>query len=291
MPLTYHEMKGKIEKRLRRETYSDIDQYYRSNVNPEHLHGLIRSPTFPSQQLCLTLYHDVFDKGYNWLEIETKSWSHITSKTIERNSEYIRSILSEWGSKQINIGDEKEWNKAAEHIPKYKKLQSINLWMHDMDIQVWGKQYIKQKDYYWSYKLNAPGRRYLTICDGNGKIRYLLGGYGPKIIGYQAVELDRKTFENQLKGGVIIADSDYGSKTTDLKGCQIVTPFVHQHNEKLNHKRKRDCDDTIQRFTKKEVEFNKYHKKLHELVKSPYKDLAEVFSILNGPQRVMVTIG
>lgn len=285
MALTYRKMKGELERRLHRLTYRDIYEYYHNHVKNDELQGLHRGRDFPSHQLCLSLYHDAFDKGYRWLEANTKAWSHISSKTIQKNAEYIRMLLKGWGKKQVVLGTKEDWNKAAENIPRPKQLEKVNLWLDDTDIQLWGKQVIHPKDDYWSYKLKAPGRRYLSIMDGEGIIRDLQGGYSPKIKGHTFVDCMHEYYEINLKGANIIADSDYRSISQVIEDVTFVTPYVINFKERPNRKRKRDTEDVVTELSAWKVKFNKQHKKLRERIEGPYGGLETYFNILKGPWR------
>lgn len=126
--------------------------------------------------------------------------------------------MGKWGRKQVQCGTSQEWNRAVQHWDMPKVLKGTNLWMDSVDLQMKGKSVMKKKNRKWSYKLDAPGRRYLFIFDGKGRVKKWWGGYSPKIYDGHVLEWKKRWMRKRLKDAVVIADQHFAWGKRHFKG-------------------------------------------------------------------------
>jgi hypothetical protein len=118
-----------------------------------------------------------------------------------------------------------ELEKASEGTYQSSKLPSVNLWCDSVDFpkQKHGRHNPKADD--WSYKLNLPGRRYMLVRDGAGKIVYLNGGYSPKLHDGEFLDAHRSDWEQIFSGATIIGDEHFRRGGQEFREVTWVTPY------------------------------------------------------------------
>ena len=105
------------------------------------------------------------------LERLSKMWWPHRRKTLTHNQQEIQRLIGKWERKQVKCGTSEEWNRAVQHWDMPEALQGTNLWIDSIDLQMKGRNVISKKSRKWSYKLDAPERRYLFIFDCRGRVQ------------------------------------------------------------------------------------------------------------------------
>jgi hypothetical protein len=129
----------------------------------------------------LALYKDVFNWGYDRLYKEVSTWLQSSPKTLRHNTQVLRKTFHEWGKTIVQLGSLEEWQRAVGQLKLSGPVAKVCLWVDSFDLALEGKSKTSRKGPDWSYKKNAPGRRFMALQDGKGRYRALWGGYSPKI--------------------------------------------------------------------------------------------------------------
>jgi hypothetical protein len=117
--------------------------------------------------------------------------------------------MANWGSSTVSLGSLPEWRACVRHVKFEKEVSKVCLWMDSTDFPKQKYRGCSTKEEDWSYKLNRPGRRYLVLRDGHGRIRKVWGGYSSKIYDGSLLELNREWFKENLANAGVIADQHF----------------------------------------------------------------------------------
>jgi len=212
----------------------------------------------------MALYKDLYGLSYNNIAKEFKGIIDVAKKTIEHNISAIRSVLCDWGKTQVPLGNLEDWNQAAKEKKFKKQVKGTNLWIDSTDFKMKGKRSTSRTKGDWSYKCNAPGRRYMFISDGV-RIRKIIGRYSPKIHDGKLLELFRDFFETDLKGATIIGDQHFEHGKKHFKNVLFHTPI------KKASRRDNDLgEDEVVLNTNKEVKYNAAVRQARAQVETPF---------------------
>ena len=180
---------------------------------------------FAKDTLMLMLYKDIHAIGYNRLFQMVKDWYGASDKSFRHNIKKMRKCLKVWGRNRIKRGTLADWDRAVGRLEFPKGLEGVNLWIDSEDLALTGKRRVSKKHPSWSYKKNAPGRRYMIIADCRGRIRVLWGGYTPKLHDGNFLELKRNWIERKLKGGEVVGDQAFRWGQQNLEKVKFHVPM------------------------------------------------------------------
>lgn len=177
--------------------------------------------------LALTVWKDITAKSYGTLHAEVDLGYKIGHNSLQHNIQVVRKLLGNWGLSTIVPGSAQEWEENAKRIKVPKVMAHVKgrafLWIDSTDFgrQKW-KGY-STKSTWHSFKLNGPGRRYMAIRDGRGRVRALWGGYTPKLYDGHFVELNKRELDQKFKGANILGDDHFTYGVSKLKEATLLT--------------------------------------------------------------------
>lgn len=174
MPKSRQQIIDAVKRKLSPKTLSHVLTF----VEAKHpkLWGEKRPQGFQKTCIYLALYKELYGKSIRKLRKKVKVWWSYPRKTLGHNQQVIQRLLDKWGRKQVQCGSIDDWKRAVQHWDMPLTLKGTNLWIDSLDLQIKGKSRVKKKSRKWSYKLDAPGRRYMFVFDGNGRVRKWCGG-------------------------------------------------------------------------------------------------------------------
>jgi hypothetical protein len=216
-------LRAEVERKLKPLVYRDIIQFM---GNKElKLWGEDRPRLFQQTCVLICMYQDLFGLSLRGLRRAIKSWWPHDRKTLTHNHSRIRKVLGKWGKKKVVLGTAPDWNQAVRNWEMPKGLNGVNLWLDSVDFQQVGKTTEEKTSDRWSFKLNAPGQRYLVLFDGKGKVRQWWGGYTPKLFDGHALQLEKRWLKRNLQGGRVIADQHFAWGTKLSKKVRFHIKF------------------------------------------------------------------
>ena len=256
-----------------KQTKEEIVEY--AKAEDLNLWGMTKGEDYTELHVNLCIYKDLHNIGYLTFWKQIKDWYGNSHKSLCHNTKKIRKILKKWAISVMMIGDLQTWKDLSKLVAKVDPLKKVNLWMDSSDFTLKGKQRSLTKNIYWSYKLNSIGRRYQCIFDAQGRCRGLWGGYSPKIIDSQWVEIYKNELSEKYRGSHIIADGHYYASRNQVEGVKFVTPIPETVKEVPND---------LQRYlgiTKKDKEINRKIRNLRARVEAPFGQLKNKFKSLS----------
>ena len=281
-------------------TYNSIISYLENDEIS--LWGTEQPRGYTKQCVDCMLYHDLEGLGYIAIE-QVLSDNKLPHNTMHHNSHAIRNALRPWAENLIRLGSSADWNSATRNLPNIPvSLHGANLWIDSFDVQIKGRNSIKTTDPKWSYKLNAPGRRYMVIQNGRRKFVRIWGGHSPKIHDGSWLETHREEIDEKFKGTRFVGDQHFAKgkrlllgPTNDSAGIKFYTnPRVPKAAKQKGQKRKaEEVDDdeeiAIDEFnmTKAQKQFKKDHAKLRARVETPFSWLKTILSLLQGSGKMV----
>ena len=163
---------------------------------------------------------------------------------------------------------------AASDTQMDKSPKNVNIWADSTDFQIQGKRTFGKKSPEWSFKLNAPGRRYLFLRNGKGIIIKLFGGYSPKIRDYMWIEERADWINDMLLGATTIGDNDWrvGMNSIDSKKVTIHAPHAEP-------KTKGENDEGLSKLTKAQQTYNRAVQRKRARVENIFGILEKKFNI------------
>ena len=197
MPKTRQQIKRAVERKLTSTTCASI-MHFLKGKSPK-LWGEERPRGFKKTCYYIALYKELYGKSIRQVRSTIKGWWPHQRKTLTHNQQVIQRLMGKWGRKQVQCGTSQEWNRAVQHWDMPKVLKGTNLWMDSVDLQMKGKSVMKKKNRKWSYKLDAPGRWYLFIFDGKGRVKKWWGGYSPQDIWWPCVGMEEEMDEEKIE--------------------------------------------------------------------------------------------
>ena len=225
------------------------------------------------QCLDCMLYHDMEDISYNAIE-DMLSDRKIPHNTMLHNSHVIRRSLRVWAESYIRLGTCSDWNAATRNLSNMPtSLKDVNLWIDSFDVQVKGTRSTKVSDPTWSYKLNAPGRRYMVIQNGKRKIVQIWGGHSPKIHDGSWLETHREEFEDQFNGARFVGDEHFSKGKKLFSGKKRKFEDVDAGD-----------DDAVdeESMTNAQKQFKRDHASLRARVETPFAWLKNALKAFSG---------
>jgi hypothetical protein len=279
--LSFQQVQQELYTRVSQKVVSEIITYIKAQK--PSLWGEQQPRPFLSHTVTLVLYKDAFKIGYQRLLKRVKLSYKITHKSLQHNAEVLRRIMKEWAQQHIILGSETDWNQAVRHCDLKGDVKDANLWMDSTDVPEEGKRSVSRKDPRWSFKLNGPGRRYMIVRDGKGKIRKIWGGYSPKVHDGTWLELMKESLEESLSGAVVLADNHFSA---GKKLFESVTFLTNYAEKKVSKKRKRESEEDgegLTTLTKQQKQFNSAHRKARARIETPFGYIKSKFESLEKP--------
>src|SRR5579883_2082400 len=215
-----------VEKKVKKSILTKVLAEMKKLINDENtnLWGEIKPRTFHYVNLVLSLYHDLTGLGYRKILEDVHLPFHLSYSSFCHNVCEIRKVLAKWGRQQIVLGDLPTWKRAARHSAFPEKTQDACMLIDSSDFQIKGRRSISRKSAWWSYKLNAPGRRFTFLIDCRRRILKIWGGYSPKVHDGEFITVQQEFFEEKLNGAAILGDQHY-SKGKGFEGVTFYVPF------------------------------------------------------------------
>ena len=119
----------KVESKLPRAAVQDMLRYLRGL---EHLN--LWGSEQPNDHLEATLYHEVFNVGYQRLCRSVGLDFSANDSSLRYNAVRIRHNLKEWAKTHIHLGDVNEYKGAARHVKRPNPLEDVCLWADSTDL-------------------------------------------------------------------------------------------------------------------------------------------------------------
>lgn len=279
MALSYRSVKQRVTRSLTREILEQVIEYV--ELADPKLVGMQQGDDFVKEMVLLTIYKDLTGVGSGALKVLMGNNVTITQRSLLTNTKRIREQLYEWAVSHIDIGTADEWNDIAASVKRPKDLESVNLWLDSTDFKLARRNGRTKSSMYWSYKLNGPGWRFMILQDGNTRIRWMRGGYSPKIYDGNFLMFFKQDIEEQWKGGFVICDQHFtmGERHfTDPKFLAHYTTEIPKGAGTTN-----SAGEELATLTKKQKTKNKERAQLRARVESPFGWIKESFKSLNQP--------
>lgn len=226
--------------------------------------------------MITTLYADKKGIGEQKLLKKIRNLAQISLTSLQRNMYLIRKALSQWGQEHIILGDASQWRAVARGAVSDPEVKDANLWMDSVDFRLKGRRLKKKKDPSWSYKEDSPAQRYMVLSDASSRIRYVWGGYPPKLFDGDFIRINRHWIEENLKGGNVLADGHFTVAKKLFKGVKFYVPFPEvTYNDGSGNK--------VLKLTKEQQKFNKAVKAARSRVESPFGLMKQNWKSLSKP--------
>jgi hypothetical protein len=238
--VTRAQLRGKAQRRVRAEIVNEMLAF----LQPRHLHlwGEQQPGSYLLDSIYLTLYHDLFNIGYNEIFERVQRWYPNSMHSLHHNTQALRLELKDWARGVIELGELDDWiEDAADTLPDQAP-NDVNIWVDSVDYQIQGRRSYGKKSDKWSFKRNAPGRRYMIFRNGLGKVIKIFGGYSPKIRDYMWIEERADWINESLEGATLIGDNDWRVGMAHLDP-ELVT--VHAPHSEPRGRRRDDADMAV----------------------------------------------
>lgn len=239
-----------------------------------------KSKTFVGDCVLVALYKDFQGKGYQTVIAEVKGWLKIVKRTLQHNTQLLRGLFAEWAEPQISLGTLSDWKEAAEYQEFPKVMNDISLWMDSTDFALMGKASTSRLSRNWSYKVNGPGRRYMSLMDARGKLRALWGGYSPKVYDGDFLELNEKWLEKHLQGATVAADTHFEWGSKHLRKVRFKTPIPRPRGRRKKGTGGINIPKTL---TKKQEQYDKHLHSVRSRVENSFGRMAAKVEALTKP--------
>ncbi len=179
---------------------------------------------------------------------------------------------------QAQTGAYSDWERAKKNITFRKSVKRLQPFMDSTDIAISGKRTTSRKDPSWSYKVNGPAQRFMIICDAKTRVRYLKGGYTPKLFDGHFLKLEKEDLEEKFKNAVIGADQhfEYGAK--NFRNIEFIIPVKAPSK---NKSKKNETTENI--LCKKDTTHNQRLAAPRACVESLFGAIKTKFGSLSAP--------
>ena len=120
-----------IDKDIKKSTFESMLEWLLTHRL--NLWGEEQGRNFAKKNLLVWLWKDLNAYGTDFVEEETRPWLKIVAKSINHNSDAIRSSLQDWAIDIIRIGNVAEWKFAARHAKMAKAVDDMTLLIDSSD--------------------------------------------------------------------------------------------------------------------------------------------------------------
>jgi hypothetical protein len=273
-------VRGSVLQRLSERDLQSIMTFVR--LKAPALQGLRKPKTFVGDCVLVALYKDLFGLSYQSVWQDVKLWHPIAMKTIAHNTQLLRGLFALWGKQRVQLGTLPEWREAVEDAQFPKDMAGVCLWMDSKDFRLIGKASTSMKSHDWSYKCNSPGRRYMCLMDGEGKVLQLWGGYSPKVRDSDFLELNQQWLEEHLAGASVIADSHFDWGVSNLEAVKFEVSIPKPRGRR---KKGPGGIKIPKQLTQVEEKYNKHHHTVRARVENAFGRMAAKVTALTKPFR------
>lgn len=235
---------------------------------------------FLTDMVILALWKLIDGGGYQKILREVHLPFPFNHKSYQFNCNIIWHWGEKWGEHWIVWGDCEEWDQAAARIPKKGRLAKVNLWLDSFDLPMENPKGWSKKDTNFSYKLNRYGRRYMVAMDGLTGIRWVEGGYSPKVYDGTYMQLMRRELSEVMKGARVVADAHFVTAGEGYENTKFITPYPKPAGGK-----RRRSGEGVETLSKDKERFNIAQRELRARVEEPFGIIKQMFPILERPWR------
>lgn len=194
-------------------------------------------------------------------------------ETLHHNIRSICKVAAHWAEKYyFPPGDASIVKRIAEDHHQEKALPIITLWADSVDYAMESYVGSGKKKADWSYKENSVGRRFMIFSDGNFQVRYLRGGYSPKLHDSEFLAIEKDALEREFKHTCIIADEHFRAAASSFTKITWVTPY-------------RKPISKYGKLTKEQKHWNKAITKVRGVIETPFGYLKNNYFSLGGKWR------
>jgi len=273
--LTTTEVITIITKVCKKKGLEKIVQYFNEHHDSilNRLWGEDKSGQFVLNSLYCTLLKDITHDGYTVLLKRVHHWYKIGHNSYQHNVKVVRKYLASWAdSDALIFGSLDEWNKSAKICKFNNDMKNVCLWMDSTDIRTTGIRKKSKRGSEWSYKLNAPGRRWMVIQDAKRRVIKLYGGYSPKTYDGSFLEMKVEHMEQAFKGATIIADNHFSLGRKLFKNVKFLVNWAEKKDDSVDGSTKE-----VSTLTEEKKSFNTAHRKARARVESPFGSIKTSF--------------
>lgn len=248
------------------------------------LWGMEQPPDFLLHNVLITMYHDMSGSGWNVLKKQCNFTRSTAGSTLSHNAQVLRPILASWARTEMPLEDMDAWNAAAHDVLRPAGFESVNMWIDSTDFAKKKRKGQSKKDSDFSYKLNKPGLRFMTLQDGRRQIRKIWGPYPPKLYDGDFLQSKKYWIKRRLLGANIIGDDHFrmGKKYFKGKNAPKFTTAIRKRADEPNQHVGRTYT-ALEKLTKEKQKYNEEQKALRARVESPYGWVKETFKTLHSP--------
>ena len=262
------ELRRKVSAKIKAPIYNDMEKYFLQH-SPS-LWGIEKPGKFFKDALLLTLYKDLYHKGFNTLASEINLGYKISSHSLKTNIPRVRNSLRTWANDKLRPGNSQEWKQAAHNCSLPETISDATLWLDSSDFRLKGRSNHRTSDSNWSYKLNGPGQRFLFVMDARGKILKIYGGYSPNIYDSDAFCLAATDFNTTFSGGVALADSHFRTAKAHAPNVKFYVNFPERKDSKKRKRGSESSESKPIKLTKAQETFNLQHRRGRARVERPF---------------------
>lgn len=273
---TFAQYKEEVIKKVKQDPYNKMLRYLRHS-NPS-LWGEIQEGDYLQQNLVLTLYHDLFGKGYQRVLKDLSPKLTMSHNSLKHNASKIRKVLSDWGGSTVILGTVNEWEAAMRHIaklPASMKDISALLYQDSSDFKIQHGKGRGKTSEHWSGKEHHPARRFQFIRNARGKLIKVWGGYSPKIEDSVFLDFKRKYIEKHFAGADIVADTHYSVGKKMFEHVKYWTPVAEKRASKQ--------EDEVIGLSKVQTKRNNDIHKVRARVEHPFAYMKNMFKSFTVP--------
>jgi hypothetical protein len=266
-----------VHERLDARAVKEVIEFTKSKAI--YFWGEVRPRDVEKDWIMIALFKDLYHVGYTKLALEIKDFVKTSSRAICHNVELARKVMNEWAETVIKLGTVAEWKAISRNCHLTGECKDANLWMDSSDFPIKRFKGYTKKHPSHSFKLNKPGRRYMTLMDGKGIVRKVWGGYSPKLYDGDFLESHKYEIEETFKGAVI-ADNHVSKGKKLFKKVKFYTNFAEKKSEEREGYNE---DFSTSEEVKVKKKFNADHQKVRARVETPYGYLKKKFDSFVEP--------
>jgi len=179
------------------------------------------------------------------------------------------------------MGSFEEWEEATKYLKLPFDLEGPCLCVDSLAIRKFGKA--RSSDWDWSKKLRALAKHFMVLWDGGGRIQKIWGGFSPKLLDEQIVELQRDWWMEQCKGAVVVGDSKFSEarEYVDSRATTFHVPYAEPRRNKAGQ----ICGKGAVPPTKEQKKYNAAVAELKGCVENVGETMKRKFHALQRPWR------
>ena len=161
------------------------------SLSPMALHGIETWETMASDMVLITLYRDITNCSYEELRKFFEGERSFKKSSLSHNVCIARLRLASWANGLINLDvppRELANISVRLRLTLPKGVSSADVWVDSTDFPLIESQGRGRQSDCWSYKLNAPGQRYIIYTDAQKRVIKVDGPCSPKVV-FHTIEI------------------------------------------------------------------------------------------------------